>query len=546
MGRFDHAVAFPELDDAQLALVAALGEERRLGPGHVLFATGDRNYDWVVLRSGRIEVVGIDEHGDERLVIAYGPRQFIGEVNLVTHQRTFATARIAEDSVVTVVPNAVFRESVLTDPRLSDVVLEAFIARRAKFAYTAADTLQILGTIQSPSCTSLLDFAIRNRLPHRWIEAGEPDGTERLAELGATPDDLPIAVTPYGILRRADPIRLGAMLGFGTDGELLGDFDVVVVGAGPSGLAASVYAASEGLRTLTVDAVSIGGQAGASTRIENYPGFPTGITGQELAMRVAIQAQKFGTRLTTPCAAVGVRAVDGGLEVDLHDGSVARCGAVVAASGASYRRLPVAGIERLEGAGVHYAATEMEARQHAGEQVLVVGGGNSAGQGAMFLAERCAEVHIVVRRPLAATMSAYLVDRIAAHPRITVHEGKEVVGVAGDGHLEEVTVRKDGMTWRLPCTGLFCFIGADPNSAWLNGVARDDAGFVLTDHLLDGDGPWGALGRTPLPFETTLPGVFAVGDVRSGSTKRVATAVGDGSAVVRSVHAHLASRSAAP
>jgi thioredoxin reductase (NADPH) len=220
----------------------------------------------------------------------------------------------------------------------------------------------------------------------------------------------------------------------------------------------------------------------------------------------------------------------------------------VAASGASYRRLPVAGIERLEGAGVHYAATEMEVRQHAGESVLVVGGGNSAGQGAMFLAERCAEVHIVVRRPLAATMSAYLVDRIGAHPRITVHEGKEVVGVAGDDQLEEVTVRKDGLTWDLPCTGLFCFIGADPNSAWLDGVACDGAGFVLTDHLLDGEAagePWASLGRTPLPFETTVPGVFAVGDLRSGSTKRVATAVGDGSAVVRSVHAHLAARSPA-
>jgi thioredoxin reductase (NADPH) len=534
-------VALPELSDEQLALVAALGEERRVEAGDVLFTVDDDHYDWVALRSGRIEMVRADERGDH-VVIAYGPRHFIGEINLITRQRPFVTARVVEAGDVIVVPASVFRTSVLTDPRLSDVVLEAFLARRAAFVTIAADTIQLLGSEQSPASSALRDFAMRNRLPNRWIDVSEPGGTERLARLEATEADLPIAVTPYGVLRGADPTSLARMLGWRVELAPLDEVDVVVVGAGPAGLAASVYAASEGLRTMTVDAVSIGGQAGSSTRIENYPGFPTGITGQELAMRVAIQAQKFGTMLTTPCAAVRLRAGAGGLELDLNDGATVRCGAVIAASGASYRRLPVVGIEQLEGAGIHYAATEMEARQHAGESVVVVGGGNSAGQGAMFLAERCTEVHVVVRRPLAATMSAYLVDRIEAHPRITVHEGKQVIGVSGREALEMITVTKDGEQWDLPCTGLFCFIGADPNSAWLDGVACDGAGFVLTDQQLATGalGPaWAALGRTPLPFETSLPGVFAVGDVRSGSTKRVATAVGDGSAVVRSVHTHL-------
>ncbi|OWY61669.1 hypothetical protein B7486_62565, partial [cyanobacterium TDX16] len=269
----------------------------------------------------------------------------------------------------------------------------------------------------------------------------------------------------------------------------------------------------------------------------------TGITGQELATRTTVQALKFGTVLSTPCAVVAVRPAGARFELVLNDGSTVLAGAVVAASGARYRRLPVAGIERFEGRGVHYAATEMEARQHLGESVVLVGGGNSAGQGAMFLAERCAEVHVAVRRPLAATMSAYLVDRIEAHPRITVHEGKEVTAVFGDEALERITVTKGGQHWDLPCTGLFCFIGADPNSDWLDGVARDEHGFVLTDHQLAGAAlgeAWPGAGREPLPFETSIPGVFAVGDLRSGSTKRVATAVGDGSAVVRSVHAHLA------
>jgi thioredoxin reductase (NADPH) len=538
-----YPAAFTELDDEQMALVASLGTVRQAPAGTVLFTAGDVAYDWVVVRSGRLEVVRPEIESDgEQLIIGYGPRNFVGEVNMVTRQRPYVTCRVAEDAELIEVPLATFRTSVLTDPRLSDVVLNTFVARRKAFITTAADTIQVIGSMHDQAAVALRDYAQRNGLPHRWLDVDEPAGCARLADLSRTLDVLPIAVTPYGVLEHATPGDLSEALGWTVGQAPTDDVDVVVVGAGPSGLAASVYASSEGLTTLTVDAVAIGGQSGASTRIENYPGFPTGITGQELAMRTAIQAQKFGTILSTPCAVKALRPVAGCFELELNDGTTVVTKAVVAASGARYRRLPVEGIERLEGNGVHYAATEMEARQHVGESVVLVGGGNSAGQGAMFLAERCAEVHISVRRPLEATMSAYLVDRIEAHPRIEVHVGKQVTAVHGDEVLEAITITKDGGEWTIPCTGLFCFIGADPNSQWLDGVICDNSGFVLTDHQLDEalDGGWSGPGRDPLPFETSVPGVFAVGDLRSGSTKRVATAVGDGSAVVRSVHTHLA------
>jgi thioredoxin reductase (NADPH) len=304
-----------------------------------------------------------------------------------------------------------------------------------------------------------------------------------------------------------------------------------------------VYAASEGLHTLTVDAVSLGGQAATSSRIENYLGFPTGISGQDLATRASIQAQKFGAMLTTPCGVHHVDEVAGHVVATLTDGTQVAGRALVAATGAHYRRLPVADLERYEMAGVYYAATELEARMCAGAPIVVVGGGNSAGQAAMFLSERVSSVCVVVRRPLAETMSQYLVDRIESHPRIQVHVGKSVTALAGAPTLQRLTLAGPHGPFEVDCTALFSFIGAEPNSDWLRDVAVDEHGFVLTDRSLDradlGDA-WCAIPRDPLPYETSWPGVFAVGDVRSGSTKRVAAAVGEGSAAIRSVHEHLA------
>jgi thioredoxin reductase (NADPH) len=455
---------------------------------------------------------------------------------------------VAESGELVIVPAETFRTKVLTDVRLSDTVLEAFLARRAVLLSSAADTLQIIGSQFTPASMALREYAARNRLPHHWIDADAEDDVATLLEgLGVTAADLPIAITQRGLLKRATPGDLAFQLGLTVDALPDRCYDLVVVGAGPAGLAASVYGASEGLRTLTVDAVAVGGQAASSSRIENYLGFPTGLSGQDLATRASIQALKFGAVMTSPCAVSSLDEVAGHLVATLTDGSQVAGRAVVAASGAHYRKLPVDRLEHYEMAGVYYAATELEARQCAGAPVVVVGGGNSAGQAAMFLAEKGSPVCVVVRRPLGATMSRYLVDRIESHPRIQVHVGKTVAALHGEPTLERITLAKPDGELVVDCTALFSFIGAEPNSSWLDRVAVDEHGFVLTDRSLEGmelGEAWTAMGRRPLPYETSRPGLFAVGDLRSGSTKRVAAAVGEGSASIRSVHEHLALASA--
>jgi thioredoxin reductase (NADPH) len=322
-------------------------------------------------------------------------------------------------------------------------------------------------------------------------------------------------------------------------------FDLVVIGGGPAGLAAAVYGASEGLRTLGVEMTAPGGQAGTSSRIENYLGFPMGISGTDLTQRAVIQAQKFGAHLTVPCTAVSLRNQAGHLVVHLSDGTDVAGRAVIAATGASYRRLDAARLSDFEGRGVYYAATEMEARMCSPAPIAIAGGGNSAGQAAIFLAQNGCAVTIVIRGPdLEHSMSHYLVDRVEADPRITVRTDTTISALDGKDSVTALHLKGPEGETVAECAGLFSFIGADPASGWLSGCAAlDDRGFVLTDLALTADlldGPWGTLGRLPLPFETSHPGLFAVGDLRSGSTKRVAAAVGEGSAAVRQVHQHLA------
>lgn len=347
------------------------------------------------------------------------------------------------------------------------------------------------------------------------------------------------------VLRRPTPGELGQFLGLTIANLPDRRFDLVVVGGGPAGLAAAVYGASEGLRTLGLDAVAVGGQAGHATRIENYLGFPTGISGAELTQRAVVQAGKFGASLAGPCAATQLRDEAGHLVVQLADGTEVLGRAVIAATGARYRRLDAQRLADFEPAGVYYAATDTEARQCSPSPVVVVGGGNSAGQASLYLAESGSPVTIVIRGPgLEASMSRYLIDRIAEHPGIEVRTNTNVVALDGDETLECVAViGEDGET-ELACVGLFSFIGADPASDWLSDCATlDRNGFVLTDRALTDDqldDRWSLLGRRPLPFETSHPGLFAVGDLRAGSTKRVAAAVGEGSAAVRSVHDYLA------
>jgi thioredoxin reductase (NADPH) len=536
----DGSAAFPELTAEQLAIVTALGEQRTVTAGDVLFSPADDHYDFVVMLTATINVIG----PDGEVIATHGPRRFLGEVSLVTRQRPYLTTRVAVGGEVIVVAADTFRTQVLTDPRLSDTVLEAFLARRAALMTAAEATLQIVGSAFTPASMRLREYAERNRLPHRWIDADHDAGVATLLEgLAVTAADLPIAITTRSVLKRATPGEVASALGLTADSLPARCYDVVVVGAGPSGLAASVYAASEGLRTLTLDVVAVGGQAATSSRIENYLGFPTGISGQDLATRAAIQAQKFGAVITSPCGVASLSEVAGHLVATLTDGTEVGGRALVAATGAHYRKLPVPDLDRYEMAGVYYAATALEAQMCAAAPVVVVGGGNSAGQAAMFLAEKSSSVCVVVRRPLKATMSQYLVDRIAAHPRIEVHPGMEVTALAGGPTLEQITVSGNGAHLHVPCTALFSFIGADPNSGWLDDVAVDDHGFVLTDRALantDLDAAWATMNRRPLPYETSRPGLFAVGDLRAGSTKRVAAAVGEGSAAIRSVHEHLA------
>jgi thioredoxin reductase (NADPH) len=366
-----------------------------------------------------------------------------------------------------------------------------------------------------------------------------------LRELDIAPRDLPVVIATGTVLRHATPGVLADYLGLTVATIPDGGFDLIVVGAGPAGLAAAVYGASEGLRTLVLEMVGVGGQAGSSSRIENYLGFPTGISGGDLTQRATVQAEKFGASISSPCTVVSLQEEAGHFRLRLSNGTEVLGRSVIVATGARYRKLDAVGLERFESRGVYYAATEAEARECAGSPVVVAGGGNSAGQAALFLANAGNSVTIVIRGPdLAASMSRYLIARIEADKQIAVRESTRIVALEGEEFLTGVRISGPAGEETLPSTALFSFIGADPASEWLSGFADlDDRGFVLTDRALGREhliGDSEALRRAPLPFETSRPGLFAVGDVRSGSTKRVAAAVGEGSAAVRSVHEHLA------
>jgi thioredoxin reductase (NADPH) len=538
-------VAFPTLDDSALAFLETVGVRRSMAADEYLFREGDATYDFFVILSGVVEII-FHSDGDERFIARHGAGRFLGELNLLTGRRAFLSARVVEPGEVIVVPRAALRHVLATNPRIGDTILAAFLARRTGLLTNAAAAIRIVGSRFSPETRRVREFLARNRLPHEWLDPDRDAVVDNvLREFGVTPGELPVVIVSGSVLRRPTPGGLAEFLGLTLASLPDRSFDVIVIGAGPAGLAAAVYAASEGLHTLVAEKVAVGGQAGASSRIENYFGFPTGISGSELTVRALVQAEKFGAALTLPCAATSLREEAGHLVVRLSDGSDVAGRAVIVASGARYRRLDVARLADFEGNGVFYAATETEARLCAASPVVVVGGGNSAGQAALFLAEAGSRVTVVIRGPdLDANMSRYLVDRIEADARIAVRTNAHISGLDGDKSLASIqlkTVEGDNL---LPCAALFSFIGAEPAAGWLSGCAAvDSRGFVLTDRSLTPehlDGRWQTLGRSPLPFETSHPGLFAVGDVRAGSTKRVAAAVGEGSASLRSVHEYLA------
>ena len=536
-------------DAGQLEALAEFGIERDVVAGEVLYRAGDNTYDLYVIIDGRVEILRPEVDGDVVIVVHEGGG-FLGELNLLTGQRVYLTARMASPGRVLAIPPQEFRRLMASKPDLADVIFQELEDRRELLRGGPAGqrTVRIIGSRFSREALALRAFVQRSRIPHEWIEI------ESLDDVGVFFADLglpaktrtPIVITTTGVLHEPTPGQLAEHLGLTFHAAPGYMFDLVVIGVGPAGLAAAIYGASEGLDTVALDSVASGGQAGASSRIENYVGFPSGISGEELATRAALQALRLGARVNAPCEVAGLRPELGYHVVALGDGSEIACRSVIIATGARYQRLAVDGLERFEGNGVYYAATDLEARVCVDADVIVVGGGNSAGQAAIFLAQQGSRVAIAVRRAdLTASMSHYLIERIEADPRITLWGSTEVRALHGDGHLERVTVEHTptGERRDVPCTGLFCFIGADPATDWLDGaIALDDHGFVLTDRNLPdaiARSPFFE-GRDPLPFETSLPGVFAVGDVRLGSMKRVAAAVGEGSSAVRAVHEFLA------
>jgi thioredoxin reductase (NADPH) len=534
----------PELTERQLARLRSYGTPDALEVGETAFAAGDPSYDLIVIDEGAIDVVRpATPNGPEAALIRFGAGDFVGELGLLTGQAAYLTARVVRRSRVQRIGPRQLRRLMAQDSELSDLLLRAFLTRRQRISTgPGARALQIIGSELDPAALALRTYAARRGLAHVWLDADSIEGRSLMRAASVTAQELPAAITPDQTLRRATPGSLAQGLGLTVRPSRKDPADLAVIGAGPAGLAAAVYAASEGLRTSLLDAVAPGGQAASSARIENYLGFPTGLSGGQLADNAVAQAIKFGAEISTPCDVAALDADGEQLTVALVEGTRLSAKAVIIATGARYRRLALEGWAGFEGAGIYYAATELEARGCLGQPVTVVGGANAAGQAALFLASADRAVTLVVRGPdLAARMSRYLVDRILADPRIDVRLSTEVTGLEGHHALERIrlTHRPTDTDETRACRGLFCFIGAEPATRWLTGVALDRSGFIRTDVQLtpdDLDGAWAALGRPPLPFETSVPGVFAAGDVRSGSMKRVAAAVGEGASAVSSVH----------
>lgn len=537
----------PKLREDQIELLSRYGQTRTTEVGEVLFRAGDTSNDFIVVLEGEVE--GIDDFaGEARSIGVFLAGRFLGELNMLTGQAMYVSAVVREGGKVLAIPRERLKEVVTEEPNLSDIILKAFLTRRSWGMRTGLG-LRIIGSRHSDDATRLREFAVRNRLSHAWIDLDEdPKAGALLDKFGATPSETPVAIWQgKDMLKNPTNAELAQVIGLKVDATWRRTYDLVVVGAGPAGLGASVYGASEGLSTLALESVALGGQAGTSSRIENYLGFPAGLSGFELATRALVQADKFGARTAVPEVAIGLERGDGYYRIGLSEGGEVAARSVIVATGARYRRLDVPRLERFEGVSVHYAATEAEALRCEGQEVAVVGSGNSAGQAVLFLAGRARRVYLLIRGgDLGASMSSYLADRIMGVENIELLANTEVRDLAGEDRLDGVVIEdnRSGGCRALEARALFVFIGAEANTGWLEGTVKlDERGFVLTGgalerSALDEDG-WRGLSREPYLLETSLPGVFAAGDVRSGSIKRVASAVGEGSMAVRLVHQYL-------
>lgn len=528
---------FPVLDDAALARVQEYGATRVVKAGEVLFNPGDQHTRFIAVLSGKLQIE-TEECGSTHLVAEHGRGSFSGEIDMFSNRRALVRGVVTEAGEMVFLERRDFRRFLAAHSDLSELIIRAFILRRMALLYHERGDLILIGDEGSSRVLEIRSFLMRNGHPNRLIDPRKaPEDAERIMDyFDLKTDDLPAAIYQQReVLRDPTTRKLADLVGLShrTDPEQV--FDVAVVGVGPAGLAAAVNAAAEGLSVVAIERLAPGGQAGTSSKIENYPAFPTGISGQALSGRMMLQAQKFGTEIITPCEIRKLDCDSYPYTVEMEDGAQAKARSIVIATGAKWRRLGLEKEAELENAGIYYGATAMESALCDGEAVVIVGGGNSAGQAAIFLSRRTSHVHIMVRRDgLAATMSDYLIQRIEAEPKITVHTHTEITHLDGDDHLEQLTWRENrtGEETSKPIRHLFIMIGAIPNTEWLGDcVMLDSKGFVKTgadlptDHLVTEK--W-HVHRLPYIGETSQPGVFAVGDVRSGSVKRVASAVGEG------------------
>ncbi|MDB4930753.1 MAG: Thioredoxin reductase [Myxococcaceae bacterium] len=540
------AQMFPRLTAAQVARLRPYGRERRFAAGATVWSQGQEVIPFYIVLEGRLAVVqpaALSGCG-ENVITVHDPGQFTGEVNMISGHRSLVDGRAETDCLLLELPRERLLALVQTDAELSEVFLRAFILRRtALIAHDRGDVV-LIGSRASADTLRAHEFLTRNGHPHIYLELeGDPAVGAMLACFHLRESDVPIVICRgEKVLKKPTNAEIAECLGLNAPLDPARVRDVVVVGAGPAGLAAAVYAASEGLDALVIEGHAPGGQAGSSSKIENYLGFPTGISGHALAARALVQAEKFGATLHLASEVVAIDCERRPYRLTLSSGATVQARAVVIATGAEYRKPDLPDLARYEGAGVYYGATHLEAQLCGADEVIVVGGGNSAGQAAMFLSRTARHVSVFVRGAgLAESMSRYLVRRIEESPNVTLHTRTQIEALAGDGHLEAVTFREGGAgPVTRPVRHVFLMTGARPNTAWLGGCAALDAkGFVRTGDELGAVGGW-PLARRPFLMETSLPGVFAVGDVRAGSVKRVASAVGEGSVCIQLVHRAIA------
>lgn len=538
------AQTFPTLTDEQVERAADFGVVEGLLKGSALFERGERSVDFFIVLEGRIEIYEHTASGPV-VFVTHGENQFTGDIDQLNNRQVLVGARMEATGRVIRIRRAQFRRLLSAEPDIGEIIMRAFILRRVAVMKHEQAAAILIGSRGDGDTLRIHRFLDRNGYPVRPLDpALAPEARETLAAHGLGADDTPIVVLAQSrVLKNPSNRDLAVSIGISEPLDPDSVFDVVIAGAGPAGLAAAVYSASEGLSTLVLEAEAPGGQAGTSSKIENYLGFPTGVSGQALAGRAMIQAQKFGARLAVPRRVVRLICDERPYVLELDDAERVRARTVVIATGARYRKLDLENFDRFEGHGIHYAATAIEAGLCEREEVVIVGGGNSAGQAAVYLSRHAAHVHILIRgSSLSASMSEYLIGRIGASRAITIHPETEIIALDGKRHLEQVTWRnrRTGAEESRAIANVFLMLGATPNTEWLRGCLKlDDNGFVCCGGEFESTGGW-QTDRLPHLLESSRRGVFAVGDVRSGSIKRVASSVGEGSIVVSAIHAILA------